>query len=60
LIAALYVSLGDKARALEWLEKGYQQRDGAMIGLKVWQDWDPLRSDPQFQNLLRRMGFPPD
>ncbi len=57
-IARLYVSAGEKDRALEWLEKAYQERDPLMVYLNVEPTWDSLRSDPRFQSLLRRMNFP--
>ena len=57
-IAAVYVALGDKEQALEWLEKSYQDDFSWMVWLKVDPVMDPLRSDPRFQNLLRRMNFP--
>jgi eukaryotic-like serine/threonine-protein kinase len=53
-----YLRLGDKEEALNYLEKGYQERDGAMAYLAVDPFYDPLRSDPRFQNLLRRMNLP--
>jgi eukaryotic-like serine/threonine-protein kinase len=53
-----YMRLGDKEEALKYLEKGYQERDGAMAYLAVDPFYDPLRSDPRFQNLLRRMNLP--
>ncbi len=58
-IARLYAHAREKDRALEWLEKAYEERDPAMPyvvgGLP---GWDSLRSDPRFQSLLRRMNFP--
>src|SRR5712664_37996 len=53
-----YLRLGDKEHAIEWLEKGFREKSVSMQFLKVDQVWDPLRSDPRFQNLLHRMNFP--
>jgi hypothetical protein len=55
----IYAALGDKNRALEWLEKSFQGREAFMAFLKVDPGFDPLRSDPRFADLLRRMHFPP-
>jgi tetratricopeptide (TPR) repeat protein len=57
--AAVYVALGDKDEAFHWLEKSYENRDWPLVQLKVAPQWDPLRSDPRFQNLVRRVGLPP-
>jgi len=57
-VAILYTGLGDKDQAFTWLEKAYQDRSAMMVQLKVEAIFDPLRSDPRFQNLLRRMNFP--
>jgi len=43
---------------MEWLEKAYQNRSHDIVFSKVWPQFDPLRSDPRFQDLLRRMNFP--
>jgi hypothetical protein len=52
--------LGDKDRALAWLERAYEERDSIMIGLKTDPDYLPaFRSDPRFQDLMRRVGLPP-
>jgi TolB-like protein/Flp pilus assembly protein TadD len=58
-IAQAYTALGDFDQAFAWLEKAYQDRWGQLAWLKVDPGDDPLRSDPRFQDLLRRMNFPP-
>nr|NIO56026.1 tetratricopeptide repeat protein [Candidatus Latescibacterota bacterium] len=57
--AGYYAQLGDKDQAFAWMEKAYE-KDGArkMFLLKVNPSWDPLRDDPRFADLLRRMNFP--
>jgi tetratricopeptide (TPR) repeat protein len=57
-IAQGYVALGQLDHAIEWLERAYRERDWAMIRIGVDPAMDPLRSDPRFQSLLRRMNFP--
>jgi TolB-like protein/Tfp pilus assembly protein PilF len=58
--ARFHAQLGNKDQALAWLEKGYEKHDGQMNLLKVDPSLDPLRDDPRFQDLLRRMNFPDD
>lgn len=58
-VALVYAGLGEKDSAFEWLEKASVVRDKGLTFLKVDPCLDPLRSDPRFQNLLRRVGFPP-
>jgi tetratricopeptide (TPR) repeat protein len=59
LFAGVYSAMGDKDKAFQWLEKAYENRDWSLLQLKVSRQWDPLRSDPRFQNLVRRVGLPP-
>jgi Tfp pilus assembly protein PilF len=56
---ALYTTLGDKNQALAWLERAYEERTDMIPELKTWRVYDPLRSDPRVQELLRRIGLPP-
>ncbi|MFL6230741.1 MAG: tetratricopeptide repeat protein, partial [Pyrinomonadaceae bacterium] len=58
-VAIIYNGLGERDEALNWLERGYQQRDPKMAFLKIDPKWNNLRSDPHFQDLLRRVGFTP-
>jgi len=58
-IAQVFVGLDDKDRAFEWLEKAYQRRAHWLRNLKADFIYDPLRSDPRFKDLLRRVGLPP-
>ena len=55
-IAAIYASLGDIDQAMNWLEKGYTERFNP--GVLIRPGFDPLRSDPRFQDLERRVGLP--
>jgi len=57
-IALIYAGLSEKDGAFAWLEKAYQVRDKGLTYLKIDPLLDPLRSDPRFQDLLRRMNFP--
>ena len=56
-VAYLHVGAGDNPRALDWLEKGCDVRDPNMpyVGMP-W--FDPLRSEPRYQAILRRMNLP--
>jgi TolB-like protein/DNA-binding winged helix-turn-helix (wHTH) protein/Tfp pilus assembly protein PilF len=54
-IAIVYVSLGDTDQAMNWLEKGYEERFNPGVLLRP--GFDPLRSDSRFQKLLRRIGL---
>jgi len=56
-IAYTYAGLGEKEKALQWLERGYQQRSRLMIYLKIMKEVDTLRSEPKFQDLMRRVNF---
>ena len=56
-IAFLYLGLGDKDRALDYLEQAYEERSSSMIALKADPVFDSLHTDARFQNLLRRVGF---
>jgi len=57
--AEFYAQLGEKDQAFEWLEKAYQERDGGLVFLNVDREYDPLRDDPRFQDLLLRMNLEP-
>ena len=54
-----YLGLGDKDAALTWMERGIEEHDPGLIGSRVYPILDPLRSEPRFQALVRRMNFPP-
>jgi serine/threonine protein kinase/tetratricopeptide (TPR) repeat protein len=57
-IARLYLAVGDYDRAIDLLEKAYEARHPALPYISFQPLWDPLRSDPCFQDLVRRMNFP--
>jgi TolB-like protein/DNA-binding winged helix-turn-helix (wHTH) protein/Flp pilus assembly protein TadD len=58
-LAAIYGALGDKNQAFPWLEKTYQMDPRVLLELKCAPELESLRSDPRFQDLLRRMNLPP-
>jgi len=55
-IATVYASLGDSNQAMNWLEKGYEERFNPGVLLRP--GFDPIRSDPRFQGLVHRIGLP--
>jgi DNA-binding winged helix-turn-helix (wHTH) protein/tetratricopeptide (TPR) repeat protein/TolB-like protein len=55
--AVIYTGMGEKERAFEWLERAYAGRNWQLRFLKVSPLFDPLRSDPRFTDLLKRMGL---
>ena len=57
-IAAVYRTLGEKDKAVAWLEKGYEQRDPRMTWLKTDKGWSNLSGDQRFAALMARMHFP--
>ena len=58
LLARVSLGLGDHAKIISWLQQAAEERDGLITYLNTWFSFDPLRSDPRFQALLRRMNFP--
>jgi TolB-like protein/DNA-binding winged helix-turn-helix (wHTH) protein len=58
-IAIVYTGLGDKDRAFALLERAFKEHDDALIYIGSQTFFDPLRSEPRFQALLRRMAFSP-
>jgi len=57
-IAVVYARLGDKERALQWLNTAYQEHDMLLVGLKTDEGLDSIRSDPRFAELVRKVGLP--
>jgi serine/threonine protein kinase len=57
-IAAMYADSGDKDQAFRWLNTAYKERDGWLVGLKTDFSLDPIRSDPRFAELVRKVGLP--
>jgi TolB-like protein/class 3 adenylate cyclase len=57
-IAGAYAMIGETDEVFAWLERGYRERDPMMVRLKSNPVFDLLRSDPRFDDLLRRIGFP--
>jgi hypothetical protein len=55
--AEIYAALGEKNKASEWLGKACEDR--SITGIKGDPVYDPLRSDPRFTDLLRRMNLQP-
>lgn len=56
----LYAATGDPDQALQWLEKAYEVRDTGLFWLRVMPLYDPLRSTPRFNEMLRRVGLSPN
>jgi len=57
-VAMIYAALGDRDQACVELEKAFEERDWNLPRLKVDPFMDPLRDDPRFKDLVKRMGLP--
>ncbi|MGA9308277.1 MAG: tetratricopeptide repeat protein [Candidatus Sulfotelmatobacter sp.] len=57
-LATLYGALGESNEAFVWLEKAYEEKDPQLTYLKAGRRFEPLRGDPRFGQLVRRVGLP--
>lgn len=57
-VALAYAALGDRGKALDWLEASFQKREAALVHLAVDPQLDAVRVEPRFQTLLRRLRLP--
>jgi tetratricopeptide (TPR) repeat protein len=57
-MASLHARLHQNDEAMSWLERAYAEHSNRLIFLSVDPFFDPLRSDPRLQNLVRRIGLP--
>jgi len=55
--AQIHLALGDRTKAMNLLEKAFEQREPLMVFIKVEPKWDALRSEPRFLQLMKRMKF---
>ena len=56
-LALVHLGLGNSTEALKWLERAYEERDVHMVFLGVEPKWDPLRGDPRFISIVKRMAL---
>ena len=54
----MYAELGEKDQAFRWFDTTYQERDLSLLSLRTDFSLDPIRSDPRFAELVRRVGLP--
>jgi TolB-like protein/Flp pilus assembly protein TadD len=57
-VAVVYAGLGDRDKVFEWLEKDFQKRSTSLVELRMEVPFYPLRTDPRFNDLLKRMNLP--
>ena len=56
-VAAVYVALGDNEQAFQLLEQAYKEHCFHLVYLNVWPQFNAVRSEPRFQNLVHRIGL---
>jgi TolB-like protein/class 3 adenylate cyclase/Tfp pilus assembly protein PilF len=56
--ALFYYSIGETKKAMEWLNKTYEAKFFWLATLRVDPIWDPMRNEPEFQKLMKKMDFP--
>ena len=57
IFVPIYAELGDMDRAFEWLQKAFDMRSRSMVWINVSHDFDALRGDPRYRNIVQRMGL---
>jgi len=57
-IARFYADRGDKEKAFEWLDTAYREHDSLLIGLTIYPQFNSIRSDPRFNELVAKVGLP--
>jgi serine/threonine protein kinase/tetratricopeptide (TPR) repeat protein len=57
-IGTTYLALGQKDKAFLWIEKAYEERSICIFSMKFDPRLDPIRSDPRYQDIIRRLSFP--
>jgi len=58
VFAGLHAVLRDNDEAFSWLDKAYEERSPRLLDLKLDPDFDSLRRDPRYSDLVRRIGLP--
>jgi hypothetical protein len=58
IVASYYARLGDREQTYAWLQKGLEERDFRMTMLAVSFEFDAFKSDPRFQQFMRKVGLP--
>lgn len=56
-MALVYTTLVDNEKAFEWLDKSYKMHEESLCSLKVDHKFDPLRIDPRFNDLVKKVGL---
>ena len=56
-LATLHIALGNHDKALDWMDKAYEERRGWLAYLNVHPVVDPLRDEPRFKEMVQRMGL---
>jgi hypothetical protein len=57
-VAVVYIALGKTETAMDWMEKAFADHSNGLVFLKVEPELDPLRSNPRFIALQKRLNFP--
>src|SRR5437660_10693433 len=55
--AGLHFSLGENEKGFEWLEKSYSRKEDDLLYIRTDELFDGIRSDPRYQDLLKRIGL---
>src|SRR6266481_3131505 len=57
-IAESYMRVGEKQKAFEWLDKAYEEHDSGLVSVAVEPMFEPIRTDPRFKDIVKRMKLP--